>query len=306
MSIGKFRDILANMKSYIDLHMHSTCSDDGEFSPIELLRQCKDAGIRVMSITDHNSARANAEARVEAKKLGIKYISGIEIDCKFKGINMHLLGYGIDDSSSDFVVLENHILSDGKNASKERLDLTRKLGFSISEEEVNAVSNIDDETGIWTGEVFAELLLEKPEYLEHPLLLPYRSGGERSDNPFVNFYWDYYSQGKPCYVEVDFPTIEKAIAIIKNNGGKAVLAHPGNNLKGRFELFDEIVNTGIDGVEVFCSYHDKDTAKYFYEQANKHSLIITCGSDYHGKTKPSVKLGETGCWMDLEQIEYQF
>jgi len=294
------------MKNYIDLHMHSTCSDDGEFTPTELVRQCKEAGVRVMSITDHDSARANTEARAEAEKLGIKYISGIEIDCRFRGINLHLLGYGFDDSSSDFVVLENHILSGERIASRERLVLTRKLGFDISAEELNAESNIDDGTGVWTGELFGEILLEKPEYLEHPLLLPYRAGGERSDNPFVNFYWDYYSQGKPCYVEVDFPTIEEAIAIIKDNGGKAVLAHPGNNLKGRYELFDEIVNTGIDGVEVFCSYHDEKVAQYFYEQAKKHSLIITCGSDYHGKTKPSVKLGETGCWIDPQQIECQF
>ncbi|MCL2426538.1 MAG: PHP domain-containing protein [Oscillospiraceae bacterium] len=294
------------MKNHVDLHMHSTYSDDGEFTPTELVHQCKTAGVRTMSITDHDSARGNAEARAEAEKLGINYISGIEIDCRFNGINLHLLGYGFNDSSSDFITLEEHILSGERNASRERLELTRKLGFCISETELNAISNIDDGTGIWTGEVFAELLLEKQEYLDNEHLLPYRTDGSRADNPFVNFYWDYYAQGKPCYVEVDFPTLKDAVALVRDNGGKAVLAHPGNNLKGRLELFDEIVKAGIDGVEVFCSYHDEKTAQYFYEQAQKHSLLITCGSDYHGKTKPSVKLGETGCWIDSQQIESQF
>jgi len=293
------------MKNYIDLHMHSSFSGDGEFSPKSLVHQCKAAGVRVMSITDHDCAKANAEARIEAETLGIKYISGIEIDCRFRGKNFHLLGYGFDENGPDFVALEEYILSGERNASRERLALTRKLGFDISEAELNAISNIDDGAGIWTGEVFAEILFEQTKYLDHERLLPYRAGGTKGDNPFVNFYWDYYAQGKPCYVEVDFPTMEEAIATVQRNGGKAVLAHPGHTLKGQFELFDEIAKTGIDGVEVFCSYHDEKTAQYFYEQALKHSLIFTCGSDYHGKTKPSVKIGETGCWIDPQKVEHQ-
>ena len=294
------------MNQYIDLHMHSTFSDDGEFTPAMLVRQCKAAGVRVMSITDHNCVRGNAEARMEAEKNDIKYISGVEIDCRFNNKDFHLLGYGIDWNSSDFATLEEHILSGERKASLERLVLTRELGFDLSATELNAISNIDDEFGVWTGEVFAEVLLEKAKYFNHALLLPYRAGGKRANNPYANFYWDYYSQGKPCYVEVDFPAIEDAIDIIRRNSGKSVLAHPGNNLKGQFELFDEIVKTGIDGVEVFCSYHDEKTAHYFYEQALKHSLIVTCGSDYHGKTKPSVRLGKTGCWISPQEIEHQF
>ena len=290
------------MGNFIDLHMHSVFSDDGEFAPAELVRQCKEAGIQVMSVTDHNSARGNKEAREEAGRLGIEYISGIEIDCSFMGKNFHLLGYGINEDSPDFAVHEDTHLSMERIASRERLSLTRKLGFDVTADELNAVSNIDDGTGNWIGEVFAEVLLAKKEYQNHELLRPYLSGGERSDNPYVNFYWDYYSQGKACYVKTDFPSLEFAIAIIQKNGGKAVLAHPGQNLRGQFELFDEVVKCGIDGVEVFCSYHDEKTAGYFYDKAIQKSLIITCGSDYHGKTKPSVVLGKTGCTLDRKSI----
>ncbi|MCL2827186.1 MAG: PHP domain-containing protein [Oscillospiraceae bacterium] len=291
------------MKHYIDLHMHSTCSDDGEFTPSELVRQCEATGVRIMSITDHNSARGNREAREAAEACGIRYIAGIEIDCVFRGRNLHLLGYGIDAESPDFAALEAQMLADERKASWERLALTQKLGFDISAEELNKFSDINDPTKMWNGEVFAEVLLEKAEYMNHPLLRPYRTDGARSENPFVNFYWDYYAQDKSCYVKVEFPALKDAIALVRDNGGKAVLAHPGNNLKGRLELFNEIVKQGIDGVEVFCSYHDEAIAKYFYEQTVNHSLRITCGSDYHGKTKPSVKLGETGCWGDPQEVE---
>ena len=287
----------------IDLHIHSNYSDDADFSPFELVQKCRDAGITMMSITDHNSAMGNKEARNAAEDFGIKYITGIEIDCFFNDISVHLLGYGIDDDSPDFEQLYKNILSKEKAASYERLRLINQFGFEVSEDEMNNISNINDEAGIWNGEMFAEVLLAKPEYKDHEILLPYREGRERADNPYVNFYWDYVSHGKPCYADVDFPDFRDAFAIIKDNGGKAVLAHPGNNLKNRLHIFSDILSTGIDGIEVFCSYHDREAAEYFYKQARDNNLLITCGSDFHGKTKPSVKLGKTGCRLDYNEME---
>ena len=289
----------------IDLHMHSKYSDDGEFSPAELVHQCKEAGVIIMSITDHNSARSAMEAKPIAESFQIQYIPGIEINCTFNGIDLHLLGYQINSASPDFEQLEKSYFTQEKTASYERLKLTRQLGFQVSEKELNEISNIEDSTGVWNGELFAEVLLANPAYRDHKLLLPYRNNGERSNNPYVNFYWDYYAQGKPCYAEVNFPDLKEAISLIKDNGGKAVLAHPGNNLKNQYEIFNEIVPVGIDGVEVFCSYHDKQAAEYFYKKALQYSLIITCGSDYHGKTKPSVKLGKTGCPHNLQDMKAQ-
>ena len=292
------------MKNYIDLHMHSIFSDDGEFAPAELVRQCKVAGVKVMSITDHNSVKANAEAKVEAEKVGIHYITGIEIDCVYKGVNLHLLGYGIDENAAIFVEIEENVREQEVKASLERLPLTRNLGFEIAESELNAIADINKRE-VWTGEVFAEVLLAKEEYLDHELLLPYREGGSRSDNPYVNFYWDFYAQGKTCYGEVVFPDLREAIDMIHVNGGKAVLAHPGKNLEWRFEFFDEMIPLGLDGVEAFCSYHSEETAKYFLERAKENDIFFTCGSDYHGKTKPSVELAGHGCFVDSDDVKKQ-
>ena len=292
------------MKNYIDLHMHSIFSDDGEITPAELVRQCKDAGIKVMSITDHNSVKANAEAKVEAEKLGIQYITGIEIDCAYKGINLHLLGYGIDETAPIFAEVEENVREQELKASLERLLLTRNLGFEIEESELNAIADINKRE-IWTGEVFAEVLFTKEEYLDHELLLPYREGGSRSDNPYVNFYWDFYAQGEPCYGAVIFPDLQEAIDMIHDNGGKAVLAHPGKNLERRFHFFPEMIPLGLDGVEAFCSYHSEATARYFLEQAKRNNIFFTCGSDYHGKTKPSVTLAGHGCFIDSDDVMKQ-
>ena len=99
--------------------------------------------------------------------------------------------------------------------------------------------------------------------------------------------------------------IPYTIEIINKHGGVAVLAHPGNNLKGKFEVFDEMVKVGIQGVEAFSNYHTKETCEYFYNKGKEHNLLITCGSDYHGKTKPAIELGETRCFINEHDIEAQ-
>lgn len=289
------------MKNYIDLHMHSKYSDDGQFTPLELVSQCQKAGIEIMAIADHNSVKAIDEAIEHAHELGVICIPAIEIDCTYKGVNLHVVGYGMDYHQEDVKRLEDNVLNQELSCSNEKLKLTNALGFQLTKEDLDALSD----NGVWTGEMFGEALLSKDEYKDHELLRPYREGGARSDNPFVNFYWDFYAQGKPCYTEIIFPSLQETIELIHKYGGKAVLAHPGNNLKGQYELFDEMVKIGLDGVEAFSSYHSQEAIDYFYNKSLEYDLMVTCGSDYHGHTKPSIHLGDSQCSIDQTMIEEQ-
>lgn len=287
----------------IDLHMHSLYSDDGQFSPTALMDMCACARVEAASITDHNCAGANREAARAARARGISYIPGIEIDCCFEGVNLHLLGYGIDPEDAAFARIEENVARQCVRASRLRFARTRDvLGLFLTEEEISAVARASRPEGNWTGEMFAEALLAKPEYLDHPLLIPYRPGGARGDNPYVNFYWDYYAQGKPCYAPMDYPSLREAARVVRESGGVAVLAHPGANLKGREELLDGIVACGVDGVEAFSSYHTPAQAACFLEKARERGLLVTCGSDFHGKTKPAIALGGHGCTLAPEAV----
>jgi predicted metal-dependent phosphoesterase TrpH len=290
------------MSNFVDLHMHSRYSDDGEFTPTELVEKCAASGIQTMSITDHNTVRANAEAQMAAKMKGINYIPGIEIDCVFQSIDLHVLGYGINDQNIDFDRIEKNINDQSIHASLIMLEKTQALGFHITENDMWEISKHNFRQESWTGEMFAEVLLNKPEYDNHPLLSPYRRGGARSNNPYVNFYWDYYSRGKPCYFKMEYPSLEKVINIIHRNGGKAVLAHPGVNLKDNYELLRSITNMGIDGIEAFSSYHTSTQASQFLKEALDLKLFITCGSDFHGKTKPSIALGQYECFISEKDL----
>lgn len=287
------------LDKFIDLHMHSFYSDDGEFSPAELVKRCSDRGITIMAITDHNSIKAVGEARKEAEQYHIHYINAIEIDCTYRGMDLHVLGYGIDSENKDFDDLEENILLQERACSAKKLELTNRLGFDVKQVQMDELSK----DGVYTGELFAEILLDDARYQEHKVLQPYRAGGSRSDNPYVNFYWDFYTQGKACYTEIIYPSLEEVVKLIDESGGVAVLAHPGNNLNGKFELFDELIGSGLQGVEAFSSYHDDETAKYFLQKGREYNLLVTCGSDFHGKIKPSIEIGETGCTIDQREIQ---
>ncbi|MCF0108649.1 MAG: PHP domain-containing protein [Erysipelotrichaceae bacterium] len=287
------------MEKYIDLHMHSLHSDDGEFTPTQLVEMNEKAGVRVMAIADHNWVKACEEGRKAAEARGMKYIDAIEIDCTYEGINLHVVGYGIDITNPAFNKLGEAIMEQELKCSAKKIELTNAMGFEVTKQQLDELS----ENGVYTGEMFAEVLLNDERYKDHELLAPYRNGGTRSDNPYVNFYWDWYAQGKPCYTEVVFPSLKDTCQLIHDNGGMAILAHPGNNLKGRFEVFDEMVKEGLDGVECFSSYHAPETNEYFYNKAKELDLVYTCGSDFHGKTKPAIFLGETGCFIDEHDIE---
>lgn len=286
----------------IDLHMHSRYSEDGEFTPPELVQQCAKKGICMMSITDHNCVKANEEAQKTAKEYGIIYVPGIEADCTYENINFHVLGYGIDYLDNRFETIETHIKTQNDQVSLERLAKTQALGFQITEGEMQSLSKENDWQYSWTGEMFAEILLAMPEYTRHPLLEPYRPGGTRSDNPYVNFYWDYYAQGKPCYAKTNYPAMEEVLDIIHRTQGAAVIAHPGVNLKGKESMLDHILPLGFDGIEAFSSYHTPQQAELFVRAAHDRNMFVTCGSDYHGKTKPSIGIGQHCCPVPYEEI----
>lgn len=148
--------------------------------------------------------------------------------------------------------------------------------------------------GVVVGETIAEAALADDRNSENPLLVPYREGGERSDNPYVNFFWDYCSQGKPAYLPVSYPSFEEAQKLIADTGGISVIAHPINTVGRSRERISAMKEKGAAGLEVYSSYHKKEDVEWFHKLAEELGMLETMGSDFHGKTKPSVIPGGTG------------
>jgi predicted metal-dependent phosphoesterase TrpH len=143
-----------------------------------------------------------------------------------------------------------------------------------------------------SAELFAEVLLSNPDCRNNEKLKPFMEGGHRSDMPLINFYLDYFAQGKPAYVPVEHLPYRDAIALVREHGGIPVIAHPGLNFRGKEQVVSELLDRGAAGLEVFNNYHSEKQVAYLAGLARQHKVLMTCGSDYHGKIKPLIRMGQ--------------
>jgi 3',5'-nucleoside bisphosphate phosphatase len=270
-----------------DLHMHSYYSLDGELSIKELLAKCQEHKLNTISLTDHNSVKGIGEAIEMADGVGIAVIPGIEIDCIYKEIDLHILGYNIKWESTDFSSLEEEVHRRIMEAFPEMLRLLKKSGINVDADEVIALAKGRPPC----AEQIAETLITNPVYHSNPLLKPYLPGGSRSDMPYINFYHDYFSQGSTAYVKIDYMSYNEAIDLIISQGGIPIVAHPGVNLRNREDMINELLDHGAQGLEAFNNYHNYDQISYFAGIADHRHLLMTCGSDFHGKNKPLIQPG---------------
>lgn len=283
----------------IDLHIHTCFSDDGEFSPSQIAAQCREQGIRLAAVTDHNTVRGVPKALADAKDGALQVLSGVELDCTYRGRNFHLLGYCFNCCREEFKEIEQDILRQERAAAEKKLYLFQKTaGVPVDAAAVLEAAK----DGVVTGELIAEFVLAREDAAEYEILSPYLPGGEKSDMPNVRFYWDFFSEGRPAHVPIHYLSLSDAAALLHRAGGFTVLAHPGQNLKsGDESLLAGLLTEGIDGIEAFSSYHGEAKAAHYLEIARKHHLLVTCGSDFHGRQKPGIRLGGHGAAARAER-----
>jgi len=271
-----------------DLHVHSKFSNDGELGVQDIVQKCVENNIITLSITDHNSVRVTEEAVTCCAQSGVTYIPGIELDCTYEGTDLHLLGYHVDWKSKEFATLEEVIERRILDAIPRMISNLSKEGIHINVDEVFEKSGGKPPS----AELFAEVLLGKKEMQSNEKLKPYMKGGARSDMTYINFYLDFFAQGKPAYVKVEKMSFNAAINMVLSHGGIPIIAHPGLNLKGKEEIVLELLEQGARGWEVFNNYHDQKQMEYLARIAVERSVLMTCGSDFHGKNKPLIDIGK--------------
>ena len=83
------------MTKKYDLHCHSTASD-GVLTPTELVQRAHEQGVNVLALCDHDTVMGIDEAKLEADKLGIELINGVEISTNWEGRGIHIVGLNFD------------------------------------------------------------------------------------------------------------------------------------------------------------------------------------------------------------------
>lgn len=277
--------------SSIDLHIHSNASIDGDLTPSAIVHMAKGSNLQAIAITDHNSVRGVRPGLIAAKLEGIKLIPGIEVDCLFGDLNLHVLGYNIDIEDPAFEEIEKGAIRQEEEYFPRLVDRLQELGFHVNPEDVIEFAS----TPVPCEEDVGAYLIHSEENQTDLRLQSYSEGGIRSDNPYFNFYLDFCTYGKPAFIERQYPDLSTVAQIIKDTGGIPVLAHPGESLPDPDNQIPSIVNDGILGIEVYSSYHSPQMTRYFKQKADEIDLIITCGSDFHGKNKPAITLGSVEC-----------
>lgn len=285
------------MKKF-DLHMHSNYSKDGEFTPTKLIQIAKAKGLNIVALSDHDSIKGVDEMIHAGEKENITVIPAIECTTLFHDNECHLLGYGIDKQDSYFLNLTVHVNQLMDQAFHERVvKLETKYPIHINEQQVIKDAGDENPWFLMCNQIF-----NNPAYFHIEDFKDYIPGGKRSDPAPVTFFWDKCQLGSDLYVRVEFPDFKKSVEKIHESGGLAILAHPFQTFYEREDYLQEVMDAGIDGIEVYSNYHEPKHTAYYEKFAREHGLIMTCGSDFHGKHKPSIEMGEYGFKGDHTEI----
>ncbi len=269
----------------IDLHIHTTASSDGQHGPQEIFEMAKALELETIAFADHNSVASVVDGLRISREFGIEFLPCIEINTHYRGYDLHLLGYFIDHQDEGLLQWLKGLETNKRKQVRQRVNRLRKLGFTLSVKDVERYTAGREPTGV----SYLKALLERKENRTDPRLRAYVDG-ERSDSPYLNFYWDYLAKGRPASVPIRFISTPEAIQLVQSLGGIAILAHPFQVKDQR--LFD-LIGAGLEGLEVYSSYHGVEDEQYFKGFCDRYGLLVTAGSDFHGREiKPDVPLGK--------------
>lgn len=244
----------------IDMHVHTTASD-GMYSPTEIVTMAAQLGLAAVSITDHDTTAGVQEALLAAQHAHIKLLPGIEISTVADGQEVHVLGYFTNNDDERWQQRLIQLGATRESRNEMLLAKLNELGIAITWQEVVEVAG--DSHGSIGRPHFAQILINKG-YV----------------NSKQEAFDQYLGESGKAYVQPLRIHPSDAYQWIKEAGGVAVLAHPG--IYHNDVLVEQLLQAGVDGVEVNHSDHTPQQVTYYESLAKRFGLIMTAGSDFHG------------------------
>ena len=262
--------------SVIDLHLHTTASD-GLCDPAVLVDLAWRAGIRTMSVTDHDTVAALPEVASAAAASRIEFVPGIEITAVHDGRDVHVLGYFIECDDEELAGF----------LERQRADRVRRVG-EMAEKLASMGKPVDREA------LLAPLpngrSLGRPSVAKALVKAGHTADTRQAFDELIG-------EGRPAFIPRRGPCPADVIGIINRAGGIASLAHPG--LLRRDDLIPGMIDAGLTAVEAFHSEHDEMTTQRYLAFAERHGILVSGGSDYHGeKERRKAAFGTVGLPLD--------
>ena len=267
----------------VDLHIHTVASGDGEFSPQAIIRFAKEKELESIAITDHDSVESVEEAIYLGEKCGIEVIPACEFSSRYQDTWLHVLGYFLDYKSSEISDWCANIAKNRLGNVDVQIDKLQEAGLYLDKEEF--LKNNPQPMPICYGKA----LFEDSRNKNNKLLEPYRE----MDNRLVQFALDWLVSGRPYNVPQELPAVEDVINLIISNGGIPVLAHPAVTLgTSSDDVISKFLSLGIQGIEASTSWHKQEEQDHYLQFCQEKNILATCGSDFHGSSKPHIALGQ--------------
>lgn len=274
----------------IDLHIHTNNSDGSE-SVIDVLKMAEEQGLKYISITDHESVNGHYELR----KINPKdYYSGViipgaELKNYYKDRVIDILAYNID------VDMFNEYLTEKYKDKTHRVLETKNLkhfykqakGYGLVLDPIDSI--VWDKDKEWGSVVFYNELKKHPE---NEAKVP-----KDLWESFSNFKKDYvYNRNNMFFLDKkdDYPSPKETVEAIHKAGGLAFLAHVHEYkwIEDKLEYIANLVkDSGIDGIECYYSNFTDKQIEELVSYCKQNNLLISGGTDFHGKPRPSVKVG---------------
>lgn len=248
-----------------DLHIHTTASD-GNSTPAEIVKLAAEQKLEIISITDHDSIAGLAEAIDAARELDIEVIPGTEITATYEEREAHLLAYGFDTEDTDFRKLMKGHRQARVDRGKWILEKLSREGFDLHIDEVRAEAN-----GSNIGRPHIAAVMVSKGYVAS----------------FKEAFIRYLSNRQLGVIPSDYFSHHEVIETVKAAGGATVIAHPGQMYSEK-EL-EGLVEAGVDGIEVIHPSHNYELQKKMEAFAERHNLLSTGGSDFHGQSQDYQK-----------------
>jgi len=256
----------------IDLHVHSTFSD-GSQTPTELIAEAEAIGLKALALTDHDTIGGLPEFLAAAENSPVRAIPGIELSAEHSGGAMHLLGYFINPESDELTAGLQRIQQGRETRNRQILEKLKERGYALTWEEIEAEAG----SGTVGRPHFAAALCRKGCF-------------KNTKEVFACLL----AKGKPGYVNRFRLTPAECIRLIQAAGGVTVLAHPSTLRLPRGKLRTMVASlktAGLAGMEVYYPEHNAGQTKVYEQLARQLRLIMTGGSDSHGRFTPDLQLG---------------
>jgi len=251
-----------------DLHMHTNYSD-GFHSPEKLIEKANSRDIKILSLTDHDNVNGFDEAVNHAKKFEIEVIPGVEISTDIRDTEVHILGYFIDPKNED---LEHYLHFFRDERYKRAVRMVKKLNILGLDIKIEDVMQFARNSAVGRPHI-AQALLAKGQV-----------------KSFFEAFYKYIGNHAPAYERKVHLSPQSAFKIINDAGGLSFIAHPGNMPE---ILIKELIDAGVDGIEVIHPSHSPEQVRYYRGIVNEYFLLECGGSDFHGgKREDDENLGK--------------